>query len=227
MGWFAAGAGGGWRAPRQVARGRRPVPTLRHRACYFCRNVHPNPAPCPPEPTCSLPKPKPIPPKKSSTNANGFTNYFDLDSLLTEEHLLICQSIRDFVKKEISLNIGQWAQDAHFPSEIVQKVGDVGALGPTIPQEYDGGGLNYISYGLIMPEIERIDSGMRSTTSVQGSPVMPRMHWPNTRVAGETGTGARRGCRSAYPFTRQPPAASSLVCRNRTLVSVAGSPSSA
>ena len=82
------------------------------------------------------------------------------------------QSIRDFVKKEISPNIEKWAQQAHFPSEIVRKFGDVGAFGPTIPQEYGGGGLDYISYGLIMQEIERGDSGMRSTASVQGSLVM-------------------------------------------------------
>ena len=110
--------------------------------------------------------------QKGSTNANGFTDYFDLDGLLTEEHKLIRQSIRDFVKKEISPSIEQWAQDAHFPSEIVRKFGDVGAFGPTIPTEYGGGGLDYISYGLIMQEIERGDSGMRSTASVQGSLVM-------------------------------------------------------
>ncbi len=107
-----------------------------------------------------------------STNANGFTDYFDLDGLLTEEHILVRQSIRDFVKREISPNIEKWAQDAHFPSAIVRKFGEVGAFGPTIPTEYGGGGMDYISYGLIMQEIERGDSGMRSTASVQGSLVM-------------------------------------------------------
>ncbi|MDO7874649.1 acyl-CoA dehydrogenase family protein [Hymenobacter sp. ASUV-10] len=107
-----------------------------------------------------------------STNANGFTDYFDLDGLLTEEHILVRQSIRDFVKKEINPYIEKWAQDNHFPSEIVRKFGDVGAFGPTIPTEYGGGGMDYISYGLIMQEIERGDSGMRSTASVQGSLVM-------------------------------------------------------
>jgi len=111
-------------------------------------------------------------PQKGSTNANGFTDYFDLDGLLTEENILVRQSIRDFVKKEISPNIEKWAQAAHFPSEIVRKFGEVGAFGPTIPAEYGGGGLDYISYGLIMQEIERGDSGMRSTASVQGSLVM-------------------------------------------------------
>jgi len=99
-------------------------------------------------------------------------DFYALDGLLTEEHKLIRQSVRDFVKKEISPNIEEWAQNAHFPYEIVKKFGEVGAFGPTIPQEYGGGGLDYISYGLIMQEIERGDSGMRSTASVQGSLVM-------------------------------------------------------
>jgi glutaryl-CoA dehydrogenase len=99
-------------------------------------------------------------------------DFLDLDDLLTYEHKLIRTSIRDFVKKEISPYIEDWAQKAHFPSEIVKKFGDVGAFGPQIPEQYGGGGLDYISYGLIMQEIERGDSGMRSTASVQGSLVM-------------------------------------------------------
>ncbi|AFL85562.1 acyl-CoA dehydrogenase [Belliella baltica DSM 15883] len=99
-------------------------------------------------------------------------DFYQIDDLLTEEHKLIRSSVRDFVKKEISPYIEDWAQNAHFPYEIVKKFGDVGAFGPQIPTEYGGGGLDYISYGLIMQEIERGDSGMRSTASVQGSLVM-------------------------------------------------------
>lgn len=95
-----------------------------------------------------------------------------LDDLLTEEHKLIRYSIREFVKKEISPIIEDCCQKAYFPSDIVKKFGDVGAFGPTIPETYGGGGLDYISYGLIMQEIERGDSGMRSTVSVQSSLVM-------------------------------------------------------
>jgi glutaryl-CoA dehydrogenase len=111
---------------------------------------------------------------RSSTNrsGSGFLDYFDLDSFLSEEHKLVRQSMRDFVKKEISPFIEQWAQEARFPSSIVRKFGEVGAFGPTIPVEYGGGGLDHIAYGLIMQEIERGDSGMRSTASVQGSLVM-------------------------------------------------------
>ncbi|RDC62202.1 acyl-CoA dehydrogenase family protein [Adhaeribacter pallidiroseus] len=100
------------------------------------------------------------------------TDYFQISDLLTDEHRLIQQTMRDFVKREISPNIEKWAQDAYFPPDIVRKFGEVGAFGPTIPEEYGGGGLDYISYGLIMQEIERGDSGMRSTASVQGSLVM-------------------------------------------------------
>jgi glutaryl-CoA dehydrogenase len=105
-------------------------------------------------------------------NSSGFTDYYNLDDLLTQEHKLVRQSMRDFVKKEISPSIEQWAQEARFPQEMVKKFGEVGAFGPTIPVEYGGGGLDYIAYGLIMQEIERGDSGMRSTASVQGSLVM-------------------------------------------------------
>ena len=99
-------------------------------------------------------------------------DFYNIDDVLTEEQKLIRVSIRDFVKKEISPNIEQWCQNAEFPYYMVKKFGEIGAFGPTIPLEYGGGGLDYLSYGLIMQEIERGDSGMRSTASVQGSLVM-------------------------------------------------------
>jgi len=99
-------------------------------------------------------------------------DYYNIDDLLTEEHKLVRASIRDFVKKEISPIIEECCQKAEFPYHIVKKFGEVGAFGPTIPEQYGGGGLDYISYGLMMQEIERGDSGMRSTASVQGSLVM-------------------------------------------------------
>ena len=99
-------------------------------------------------------------------------DYYILDDLLTDEHKLIRNSVRDFVKKEISPIIEDCAQKAEFPKHMVKKFGEAGVFGPTIPIEYGGGGLDYISYGLMMQEIERGDSGMRSTASVQGSLVM-------------------------------------------------------
>ncbi|MEM6523949.1 MAG: acyl-CoA dehydrogenase family protein [Bacteroidota bacterium] len=110
--------------------------------------------------------------KSTKTDLFESPDFYNIDDLLTEEHKLIRGSIRDFVKKEISPYIEDWCERAHFPYGIVKKFGDIGAFGPTIPEQYGGGGLDYISYGLIMQEIERGDSGMRSTASVQGSLVM-------------------------------------------------------
>jgi glutaryl-CoA dehydrogenase len=99
-------------------------------------------------------------------------DFYNIDDLLSDEHKLIRSSIRDFVKREITPYIEDWAQRSIFPYEIVKKFGDMGAFGPTVPTLYGGGELDYISYGIIMQEIERGDSGMRSTASVQGSLVM-------------------------------------------------------
>ncbi len=96
-------------------------------------------------------------------------DYFLVDELLSEEHKLIRDSVRNYVKKEISPIIEEYAQRAEFPEHIVKQLGDLGCFGPTIPEEYGGGGLDYISYGLMMQELERGDSGVRSTASVQGS----------------------------------------------------------
>lgn len=99
-------------------------------------------------------------------------DYFFVDELLTEEHKLIRESVRSYVKKEISPIIEEYAQKAAFPQQIVKQLGDLGCFGPTVPVDYGGGGLDYISYGLMMQELERGDSGVRSTASVQGSLVM-------------------------------------------------------
>jgi glutaryl-CoA dehydrogenase len=99
-------------------------------------------------------------------------DYFQLDELLTEEQRSIREAVRNYVKKEISPIIEDYAQKAEFPQQIVKQLGDLGCFGPTIPVEYGGGGLDYISYGLMMQELERGDSGVRSTASVQGSLVM-------------------------------------------------------
>ncbi|MBM3414136.1 MAG: acyl-CoA dehydrogenase [Bacteroidetes bacterium] len=99
-------------------------------------------------------------------------DYFDLDALLSEEHKMVRDSVRNYVKKEISPIIEDFAQRAEFPVHIVKQLGELGCFGPTVPVEYGGGGLDYISYGLMMQELERGDSGVRSTASVQGSLVM-------------------------------------------------------
>lgn len=99
-------------------------------------------------------------------------DYYLVDELFTEEQKMIRDTVRSYVKKEISPIIEDYAQRAAFPEQIVAQLGQLGCFGPTIPVEYGGGGLDYISYGLMMQELERGDSGVRSTASVQGSLVM-------------------------------------------------------
>ena len=99
-------------------------------------------------------------------------DFYEIDSLLTDEQKLIRDSIRSFVSKEISPKIEDWYERNHFPLDIVKKMGNTGIFGPTTSDKYGGGGLDNISYGLIMQELERGDSGMRSTASVQSSLVM-------------------------------------------------------
>ena len=103
-------------------------------------------------------------------------DYYQLDELLSEEHLMVRGAVRDSVKKEISPIIEDYAQKSEFPQQIIKQLGDLGCFGPTVPAEYGGGGLDYISYGIMMQELERGDSGVRSTASVQGSLVMFPIH---------------------------------------------------
>ncbi len=99
-------------------------------------------------------------------------DYYNLDALLSEEHKLVRDAAREWVKRDVSPIIEEYAQKAEFPTQIIKGLADIGAFGPYIPEEYGGAGLDQISYGLIMQEIERGDSGVRSTASVQSSLVM-------------------------------------------------------
>ena len=99
-------------------------------------------------------------------------DYYQIDDLLTEEHKLVREAAREWVKRDVSPIIEEYAQNAKFPKQIIKGLADIGAFGPYIPEEYGGAGLDQISYGLIMQEIERGDSGVRSTASVQSSLVM-------------------------------------------------------
>lgn len=100
------------------------------------------------------------------------SDFYQIDDLLSDEQKMIRESINQFVKTEISPIIEKCAEEAKFPQYLVKKMGDMGIFGPFIPLEYGGGGLDYISYGLIMQALEKGDSGMRSTASVQSSLVM-------------------------------------------------------
>lgn len=99
-------------------------------------------------------------------------DYYNLDDLLTEEHKLVREAARNWVKRDISPIIESYAQKAEFPKQIIEGLAKIGAFGPYIPEQYGGAGLDQIAYGLIMQEIERGDSGVRSTASVQSSLVM-------------------------------------------------------
>lgn len=99
-------------------------------------------------------------------------DYYNLDELLNDEHKMVRDAAREWVKREVSPIIEEAAQKAEFPTSIIKGLAEIGAFGPYIPEEYGGAGLDQISYGLIMQEIERGDSGVRSTASVQSSLVM-------------------------------------------------------
>ncbi|MGY0407483.1 MAG: acyl-CoA dehydrogenase family protein [Polaribacter sp.] len=99
-------------------------------------------------------------------------DYYNIDDLLTEEHKLVRDAARDWVKRDVSPIIEEYAQKAEFPMQIINGLAEIGAFGSYIPEKYGGAGLDQISYGIIMQEIERGDSGIRSTASVQSSLVM-------------------------------------------------------
>lgn len=126
-------------------------------------------------------------------------DYYLLDDLLTEEHKLVRDSARAWVKREVSPIIEDYAQRAEFPKQILKGLGEIGGFGPYIPEEYGGAGLDQISYGLIMQEIERGDSGVRSTSSVQSSLVMyPIWKYGNEdqrmKYLPKLATGEMMGC---------------------------------
>ncbi|EKB55712.1 acyl-CoA dehydrogenase family protein [Bergeyella zoohelcum] len=103
---------------------------------------------------------------------NTIPDYFGMDALLTEEHKLIRQSVREWVESFVMPKIDDAAQHHKDLPGLMQELGSIGALGPYIPEEYGGAGLDQISYGLIMQELERGDSAVRSAASVQSSLVM-------------------------------------------------------
>jgi glutaryl-CoA dehydrogenase len=126
-------------------------------------------------------------------------DYYLLDDLLSEEHKLVRDAARTWVKRDVSPIIEDYAQRADFPDQIIKGLAEIGAFGPYIPAEYGGAGLDQISYGLIMQEIERGDSGVRSTASVQSSLVMYPIYAYGTEAQREKflpalATGELMGC---------------------------------
>ena len=95
------------------------------------------------------------------------TDYFGTDDLLSDEHKIIRTAIRDWVDKSVSPIIEKAAQNHEFPQYLLKEMGELGAFGPFIPEKYGGAGMDHIAYGVIMTELERGDSGIRSAASVQ------------------------------------------------------------
>ena len=106
-----------------------------------------------------------------ASSYRGF-DYLNLDEQLTDEQKLIRESVRSWVNSSVIPIIEDCAENNKFPKHLIKELGEIGAFGPHIPTEYGGGGLDAISYGLIMQELERGDSGIRSCASVQSSLVM-------------------------------------------------------
>lgn len=136
-----------------------------------------------------------------SSKTDQFQNhdYYGVDDLLTDEHKIARDAVRDWVKQSVSPIIEDCANRSVCPTHLFKELGNIGAYGPSIPTKYGGGGMDDIAYGVIMQELERGDSGIRSMASVQGSLVM----YPIYRYASEEqkmkwlpklGTGEFIGC---------------------------------
>lgn len=110
--------------------------------------------------------------KSAKTDKYTHHDYYNIDELLTEEHLLAREAVQAWVKQEVSPIIEEYAEKAECPEHLFKGLAEIGAFGPSLPVEYGGGGMDEIAYGVIMQELERGDSGIRSMASVQGSLVM-------------------------------------------------------
>jgi glutaryl-CoA dehydrogenase len=111
-----------------------------------------------------------------------YHDYYLVDDLLKEEHILARNAVRDWVKSEVSPIIEDYANRAACPVHLFSKLGEIGAFGPSLPEKYGCGGMDEIAYGVIMQELERGDSGIRSMASVQGSLVMYPIYRYGTEV---------------------------------------------
>lgn len=110
--------------------------------------------------------------KKAKSDRFQYHDYYLVDDLMTDEHRMARAAIREWVKSEVSPIIEECAEKAQCPTHLFKGLAEIGAFGPSLPVEYGGGGMDEIAYGIIMQELERGDSGIRSMASVQGSLVM-------------------------------------------------------
>lgn len=119
--------------------------------------------------------------KKAKEDRFQFHDYYLVDDLMEDDHRMARAAVRDWVKQEVSPIIEEYAEQAKCPHHLFKGLAEIGAFGPSLPVEYGGGGMDEIAYGVIMQELERGDSGIRSMASVQGSLVM----YPIYRYASE------------------------------------------
>src|SRR5471032_618548 len=123
-------------------------------------------------------------------------DFYNIDSLLSEDERAVRDSVRRFVDERVLPIIGQCYVDGRFPKELVPELAALGVFGANLPEEYGFAGLNNVAYGLIMQELERGDSGVRSFASVQGALVMypiyafgseaQKKYWLPRMAKGET-----------------------------------------
>lgn len=106
------------------------------------------------------------------TDRYQFHDYYNVDDLLEEDHILARDAVREWVKQEVSPIIEDYSERGKCPTHLFKGLAEIGAFGPSLPAKYGCGGMDEIAYGIIMQELERGDSGIRSMASVQGSLVM-------------------------------------------------------
>ncbi len=126
-------------------------------------------------------------------------DYYNIENLLTEEERLIRNTVREFTDKEALPIIEEYYMKGTFPTQLVRRMGELGLLGMTLPEEYGGAGVSNVAYGLAMQELERGDSGLRSFASVQGGLVMYPIYTFGTeeqkiRYLPKLATGDLIGC---------------------------------
>ncbi len=126
-------------------------------------------------------------------------DFYDLDSVLSDEERMIRDTVREWVDDHVMPVIQEAYIGRHFPRELIGGMGELGMLGANLPEEYGCAGLNNVAYGLIMQELERGDSGVRSFASVQGALVMYPIHAFGSEEHRRTwlpklATGEKIGC---------------------------------
>jgi len=110
--------------------------------------------------------------RKHTAHPYEAPDYYLVDELLSDEHKVIRDTVRRWINEKVTPYINEWAQNNYCPTELIPEMGELGLFGAFLPEKYGCAGLDQTAYGVIMQEVERADSGLRSMASVQGSLVM-------------------------------------------------------